>query len=253
MLKVRLWISLPLHKLFLSFFFSLDMSLSHTAAAEPKDSDNTPDSTPEVSSENSPELLSQTVSNAGRAEQPDFSACIRSLGLDHIKRHIFICADQTKPKCCSKALSIESWDYLKRRLKELKLDTPTEQDAGCIFRTKANCLRVCQNGPILLIYPDGVWYHSATPDVIERIIQEHLLQNQIVTEYAFLTQPMAETASPEPHRAAPWRPQMVFNWSESAMVQCHCGSPLLSPRRAKMTCSLFSGLLTIILSLLKSW
>lgn len=109
-----------------------------------------------------------------------------ALGIGALRRHIFLCADQSEPKCCTREEGLRAWEYLKNRLRA---------EPG-IFRTKANCLRLCEQGPIAVVYPDGIWYRGATAEVLARVVEEHLIGGRPVEEHILARDPLHDRGQP---------------------------------------------------------
>jgi (2Fe-2S) ferredoxin len=97
--------------------------------------------------------------------------------MSHFKHHVFFCCNQRAEgeTCCNSLGATEMQTYAKDRIGELKL-----KGEGKVRINKAGCMDRCDNGPVLVVYPDAVWYTYIDKEDIEEIIQEHLVHGRIV-------------------------------------------------------------------------
>ena len=102
--------------------------------------------------------------------------------MQRVSHHLLLCATATKAKCCDSVLGAQTWNALKSIVRELDLENAARPE-GIVLRSKADCLRVCERGPILLVWPDGIWYSDVSPDRVKRIMEQHIIGQQPVEEW----------------------------------------------------------------------
>ncbi len=111
-----------------------------------------------------------------------------------IQHHLLLCATPAKAKCCDPRQGAQTWETLKRLTRELDLENPKRPE-GIVLRSKVDCLRVCAQGPVLLIWPEGIWYGGVTPQRLECIVHEHLLGGQPRWEWVLKETPLTSDRS----------------------------------------------------------